>query len=119
MNSLIQQPDAGQRGPLECPEGTYSNAAGLSSCTSCDEGYFCDGIGLDAAARTDCPAGYYCPSFDSFAIPIELSETTSVDGTLWSALKATAMPDATYKNQSWFFLLSGLERRLLEALRVA
>ena len=39
---------------------------GESSCTNCEQGYYCDSIALgDPDTDAICPAGFYCPSYDT------------------------------------------------------
>jgi len=46
--------------------GTFTNVAGSSSCTTCQQGFFCNTIALgNPALNAVCPSGYYCPSYDS------------------------------------------------------
>lgn len=66
---------------IPCATGYYSSQTGLTSadeCTACspgkicpsfstgiydcDAGYYCEGLVVDDAGRTDCPVGHYCPS---------------------------------------------------------
>ncbi|XP_013391352.1 uncharacterized protein LOC106159584 [Lingula anatina] len=53
--------------PMACPNGTFSNATGLSvvtQCTDCTEGYYCNGVALIEPSGP-CSAGYYCPTGSS------------------------------------------------------
>lgn len=51
---------------MACPIGSYTRVGGQSSCTYCEQGYWCHTIAL-STPDTDaiCPAGYYCPSYSS------------------------------------------------------
>ena len=60
----------------ECTAGTHQNQTGLSSCETCEAGWYCPGTGnvqatkcgagywsdAGASACNDCEAGYYCES---------------------------------------------------------
>ena len=46
--------------PQVCPEKTFVDYIGASSCTICPAGYFCDGI--STSEKFPCPLGSYCPS---------------------------------------------------------
>lgn len=57
---------AGQEDQMTCALGTFTKVAGQSSCTNCEQGYWCRTIGLaDPDTDAICPAGFYCPSLDS------------------------------------------------------
>jgi hypothetical protein len=47
----------------KCPRGTYNLDPQKPSCLSCEAGRYCGGAGI--IEPIDCPAGYYCPSYDS------------------------------------------------------
>ena len=46
--------------PRRCPDGTYENNTGASTCTLCPPGYYCSAK-LSTVTYFDCPQGYYCP----------------------------------------------------------
>jgi hypothetical protein len=47
----------------KCPAGSYTNAVGQSSCTTCPAGKYCPlGTSDVSGTNQDCLAGYYCPS---------------------------------------------------------
>jgi len=50
---------------MTCALGTFTLDLGQSSCTNCEQGFWCHTIGL-AVPATDaiCPAGFYCNSLD-------------------------------------------------------
>ncbi len=53
---------AGASSPIACPIGTYRSAlqgTSVSSCTACDAGRYCEGIGLESP-NILCFEGYYC-----------------------------------------------------------
>ena len=53
---------SGVSAPIPCPAGTYSNAKFqylLSSCTKCDNGYYCGTLAAKVTTG-QCSAGYYC-----------------------------------------------------------
>ena len=55
-----------------CPIGTYSNltgAANITTCLSCEPGYFCDIIGLVVYEHNPCPLGHYCEEGTIVPVP--------------------------------------------------
>lgn len=57
---------AGQEEATKCALGTFTKVLGQSSCTTCEQGYYCHTIGLaDPDTDAICPTGHYCPSYDS------------------------------------------------------
>lgn len=56
---------AGQEAAISCALGTFTKVAGQSSCTNCEQGFWCRTIALaDPDTDAICPAGFYCPSLD-------------------------------------------------------
>ena len=59
--------------PTPCPEGTYNPDMGrdiIDYCTSCDPGWACESVGLDAP-NIECDPGHYCLNASETRIPIE------------------------------------------------
>ncbi len=65
--------EAGSATPTNCPIGTYSvslGATSLADCIDCPGGVYCDIAGLTTTPN-NCSAGYYCPSGNSVANPVQ------------------------------------------------
>jgi hypothetical protein len=57
---------AGQEAPTKCSLGTFTKVIGQTSCTNCEQGFYCHTIGLsDPEVSAICPTGHYCPSYDT------------------------------------------------------
>ncbi|CDJ44363.1 hypothetical protein ETH_00036725, partial [Eimeria tenella] len=61
---------AGSSAPLDCPNGTFNNSQGMSSCPPCAAGYVCSNQSVQ-----ECPQGGYCP-------PGQWEETVCAAGTV-------------------------------------
>ena len=73
---------AGTAVPTLCPKGTYSASLNLESqdtCSLCDPGRYCDGLGL-VAPRDVCDPGFYCISGADTSRPAV--DTLNLNGTL-------------------------------------
>lgn len=60
-----------------CPYGTYTDAAGATSCTDAAAGYYIDTSG--ASAETDCPIGFYCEQGAVTPTPCPAGQTSVIN----------------------------------------
>ena len=60
-----------------CPYGTYTDAAGATSCTDAAAGYYIDTTG--ASAETDCPIGFYCVQGTVTPTPCPAGQTSVIN----------------------------------------
>jgi hypothetical protein len=67
--------------------GTFTKVVGESSCTYCEQGFYCNAVALgDPDNDAKCPAGFYCPSYDT---------VTTILG--YSHYRKIACPPGTYQ----------------------
>lgn len=86
---------AGQEAAQACPLGTFTKVMGQSSCTNCEQGFYCHTIAL-ADPETDaiCPSGFYCLSYDDItAINTAYKIVMCPAGTYQAGVSMTAISD--------------------------
>jgi len=81
----------------KCALGFFTKVAGSTVCTSCEQGYFCNTIGLvdpgaiqaPDTADSKCPVGYYC-----------YSQSFNAGESPWLGYRKYACPTGTYLDQT-------------------
>ncbi|KAF4141759.1 hypothetical protein GN958_ATG09004 [Phytophthora infestans] len=82
--------------PILCPEGSYSNATGASTCLPCPRGFFCP-LGCSDYRGNECPMGHYCPESTQRATQLPCPPGSYGDRTgLQDLVQCTPAPGGTF-----------------------
>ncbi|KAL8012133.1 putative tyrosine-protein kinase ephrin type A/B receptor [Plasmopara halstedii] len=86
----------GSVSPLLCPEGSYADVAGISTCLACPSGFFCP-RGCSDYLSNECPIGHYCPESTKRATQFPCPPGSFGNRTrLQSPVQCTLAPGGTF-----------------------